>query len=70
MFESHHPVGLVLLAHYAALMSMRSNYWFFKRWPRLLLDSITSLLQPEWHVHLEWPSEMVLKEEQCFNAAT
>lgn len=63
MFESHHPVGLVILAHYAAMMSMRSNYWFFNRWPRLLLDGVAGLLEQDWHSYLDWPRRMVLESQ-------
>lgn len=59
MFETHDPLGLVILAHYAALMSMRSNYWFFSRWPKLLLNAAMSLLSKEWQVHLEWPRRII-----------
>lgn len=59
MLEAHHPVALVILAHYAALMSMRSNYWFFARWPPLLLDSAIGLLPAEWHLYVDWPKELI-----------
>jgi len=59
MFEAQDGVGLVMLAHYAALMSMRTNYWYFQRWPRLLLESIAELLAPEWHQHISWPRNMI-----------
>lgn len=70
MFESHHPVGLVILAHYAAMMSMRSNYWFFNRWPRLLLDGVTGLLKPEWYSYLDWPRGMLLESQDVKAAQT
>lgn len=64
MFEMHDPVGLVILAHYAALMSMRRNYWFFNRWPTLLLDSIADLIRTEWREHLRWPRELMSGHQQ------
>ena len=65
MFEANDFVGLVILAHYAAMMSMRSNYWFYKRWPPLLLESIKILLPTDWHRHLEWPSGLVVEHSKC-----
>lgn len=59
MFETHDRIGLVILAHYAALMSMRINYWFFSRWPKLLLDAATSLLSKEWQGYLVWPRRVI-----------
>lgn len=59
MFEAKHPVGLVMLAHYAALMNMRSNYWFFSRWPPLLMASVSRLLPSNWQSCLQWPRSMM-----------
>lgn len=62
MLEAHHPIALLILAHYATLMSMRSNYWFFKGWSHLLLDAITNLLPSDWHKYLKWPHRVIHSE--------
>lgn len=59
MARENDPVALVILAHYAAVMHSRRNYWFFARWPVLLLKSIEQMVPPEFQMFLRWPSEVV-----------
>lgn len=54
--DSRHPVALVILAYYATVMNRRANIWFFRPWPRLLLDDIIKELQgSQWASWIEDP---------------
>jgi hypothetical protein len=54
------PVSLVILAHYAALLSLGTGLWWVGRWPALLLEHISSALGEEWAEFLTWPRNVVL----------
>lgn len=51
------PMALVVLAHYCILLHKLDDRWWLKGWPRLLLQSIYSLLDPSWRDHIRWPLE-------------
>lgn len=58
LWEARDAVSVLLLAYYAAAMSMRSNLWFFKRWPPLILEEVVQVLAPQakiWEKYLAWP---------------
>jgi hypothetical protein len=62
--DSRHPVALVVLARYAVLVQMRTNIWFFQRWPRLILREIGAELQgSRWAQWIEEPVREVEKLE-------
>ena len=54
------PASLVILAHYAALLSLGTGLWWVGRWPALLLERISSALGEEWAEFLTWPRNVVL----------
>jgi hypothetical protein len=56
------PTSLVILAHYAAVVSLRKNLWFFERWPRLIYEQVGKVLAAEpseYNSYLDWPREML-----------
>lgn len=55
LMQHKHPAGLIMIAHYAALMSLRSFIWLFQRWPPLLMSSVEEQLEKQWKRYLEWP---------------
>jgi len=64
--DSRHPVALVVLAHYAVLVQMRSNLWFFQRWPRLILQDIgVELGGSRWAPWIEEPVREVQRLESA-----
>ena len=63
MWDSDEPIALVLLAYYAVMVDMRSNIWFFQRWPKLILDSVETRLDQKWHEYIMWPRTIIHKLE-------
>lgn len=55
----HKPVTLIILAHYAVLLSMSKELWWVKKWPRLILEYVESYLDAEWDDFLSWPRMMI-----------
>jgi Fungal specific transcription factor domain/Fungal Zn(2)-Cys(6) binuclear cluster domain len=51
------PMALVTLAHYCILLHRMDDRWWLEGWPRRLLQSIYSLLDPSWRDHIRWPLE-------------
>ncbi|THY79033.1 hypothetical protein D6C86_01870 [Aureobasidium pullulans] len=49
------PFALIILAHYAVLISLRPNAWWAAGWPVKILDAIIRSLDPEWYRFVEWP---------------
>lgn len=55
--DARHPAALVILAHYAVLVNKRRNIWFLRRWPQLLIQSVSKELQgSHWMQYIEWPA--------------
>jgi hypothetical protein len=40
LLEGRSPVALLVLAYFAALMSLRPKLWWFQNWPNLLLGKV------------------------------
>lgn len=58
--DERHPIALVVIAHYAALVHKRANIWFFRRWPELLLREIGDALRgSHWEQYIEGPRREV-----------
>jgi hypothetical protein len=53
------PVALVILAHYAVLLSLKENAWWLPGLPRKLLEQIDGILGEPWAQLLSWPKEMI-----------
>ncbi|KAK4952597.1 hypothetical protein LTR10_009403 [Elasticomyces elasticus] len=62
LWEARDPIGMVILAYYAVLVNLRSNVWFFARWPPLILDAVQTSLGSEWQEHLIWPRNEIAKK--------
>jgi hypothetical protein len=62
--DSRHPIALIMLAYYAVLVQMRTNLWFFQRWPRLILHDIgVELRGSRWAPWIEEPVREVQRLE-------
>jgi hypothetical protein len=62
--DSRHPVALIMLAYYAVLVQMRTNIWFFQRWPRLILREIgVEMRGSRWAQWIEEPVREVQRLE-------
>lgn len=57
--DQREPVAMVILAHYAVLMTMSSSFWWLDAWPCLLLDQIQRDLPSDLQHYLTWPSQML-----------
>lgn len=58
--DGHDRVALIITAHYTALMSLKSDVWWLKHWPKAILLQITQLLGTlTASTYLRWPWEMV-----------
>jgi hypothetical protein len=53
------PAALVILAHYATLMSTENDEWFLRTWPTVLVKYISRRLGDGWK-EMEWPMSLVL----------
>ncbi|KAK3640973.1 hypothetical protein LTR56_011623 [Elasticomyces elasticus] len=62
LWEVRDPIGMVILAYYAVLVNLRSNVWFFARWPPLILDAVQTSLGSEWQEYLIWPTKEIAKK--------
>ena len=59
LLETPSPVGLMILAYYAALMSMRPNIWWFREWPMSLFAQVNKRLGQDWEDCLSWPRSII-----------
>lgn len=57
--DQRDPIALIVLAHYAVLMSLRPKLWWLSGWSDLLLRQLTSSLPTEFQLYLEWPRNMM-----------
>lgn len=59
LLDTKAPIALLIMAYFAALVSLRPNLWWFQHWPRILLEDITTKLGNEWKEALAWPTQMI-----------
>jgi len=60
LLEAKSPIALLVLAYFAALMSLRPKLWWFQYWPKLLLEKVEEhLVGNEWEKALAWPKQVV-----------
>jgi hypothetical protein len=60
LLEAKSPIALLVLAYFAALMSLRPKLWWFQNWPKLLLEKVEEhLVGNEWKEALAWPKRVV-----------
>jgi hypothetical protein len=57
--SARHPVALVILGHFAVLMSYNQEHWCLSPWPSGLLSYINGVLGDEWEHAMEWPGSLV-----------
>jgi len=60
LLREAHPVALVVLAHFAALVrSLEGSHWARSGWSGNIIDMIERLLDQQWEEWLEWPVRCV-----------
>ncbi|KAH7353727.1 hypothetical protein B0T11DRAFT_230630 [Plectosphaerella cucumerina] len=59
MCVEENPAALIILAHYAALISTENDAWFLRTWPSVLVKYISRRLGEGWK-EMEWPMSVVL----------
>lgn len=65
MCSVRHPVALVILGHFAALMSLNQDFWLLQGWPSVLLRYIQGRVKGyHWGDLLQWPAEIVLRSSR------
>ncbi|KAJ4082451.1 hypothetical protein NW756_010140 [Fusarium oxysporum] len=57
--SARHPVALVILGHFAVLMSYNQEHWCLSPWPSGLLSYIHGILGDEWEHAMKWPGNLV-----------
>lgn len=62
----HKPVTLIILVHYAVLLSMSKQLWWVKKWPKLILEYVDRHLGEEWNDILSWPRMMISKDSHTY----
>lgn len=62
LLAKRNTVSLVVLAHYAALLSLGTGLWWVGRWPTLLLEQIENVLGEEWAEFLAWPRDVIFRD--------
>jgi hypothetical protein len=50
------PAALAMLAYWAVCMHNEERWWL-RGWPRALFADISSIIDEEWKIHLEFPSK-------------
>ncbi|KAH8684976.1 hypothetical protein BGZ61DRAFT_507273 [Ilyonectria robusta] len=60
-----HPLALVVLSYYCALLHSREgNYWFFEGWANALINLIKEqLVDSPWAERIQWAVETIQKSE-------
>jgi hypothetical protein len=57
--ERKDQIALIILAHYAVLMSLRPKLWWLQEWSQLLVHQIASILCVDYQLYLDWPRHMI-----------
>jgi hypothetical protein len=62
MCSARDPVALVIFAHFAVLMSLgRDTWYYFQSWPAVLLGQIRELLGDELKDTIRWPEDIIFR---------
>ena len=59
LLEAESPIALLVLAYFAALISLRPKLWWFQLWPKLMYDKIEECLGVQWREALAWPKMII-----------
>ncbi|KAI5927232.1 hypothetical protein F4810DRAFT_649858 [Camillea tinctor] len=64
LIDKHHPVALIILAHYAAFTQRFENQnWILKGWGASVMTMVENNLDEPWREWIDWPKQrMVLTE--------
>ena len=62
--EAREPLALVIIAHFAVLMSMHTRQWWLNLWPERVLADVGAQVGPQWTGYLEWPWQMLARSRE------
>ncbi|RYP46286.1 hypothetical protein DL768_007478 [Monosporascus sp. mg162] len=69
MCSAQNTVALVILAHFAVLMSLNRGIWYLQSWPAVLLRHIRGLLNDGLENSIRWPEEVIFENRLVFPLA-
>ncbi|KAH6672042.1 hypothetical protein B0J14DRAFT_595008 [Halenospora varia] len=61
LLDSKSPEALLVLAYYCVMLDSLRHRWWIKDWPLYMLESIRSMLDEQWQVWLDWPTEQICR---------
>lgn len=59
--ERRESLALVILAHFAVLMSLRRRQWWFTAWPRRVLQAVCERVGEDYSAVLRWPQRTLAR---------
>lgn len=61
LVQDRHPIALVILAYFCAMMHYHEERWFWHRWGARVIDLIKKNLDSDWQKWVEWPADIIEK---------
>ncbi|RDL38644.1 uncharacterized protein BP5553_02984 [Venustampulla echinocandica] len=52
------PVSLIILAHFAAILSYARDIWWVKGWDEYIISNVDECLPPDLRTWLDWPKQI------------
>ncbi|KAL8949829.1 MAG: hypothetical protein Q9222_004094 [Ikaeria aurantiellina] len=65
LLNARAPEALVILAHYCVVLHHLDDYWWMKGWAAHLMDNIYNELNDSWRDWIQWPSDVIARNERC-----
>ncbi|KAL8742025.1 MAG: hypothetical protein Q9190_005433 [Brigantiaea leucoxantha] len=59
------PEALVILAHYCVVLHHLDDYWWLRGWAAHLVHNIYAEIDEPWRVWIQWPSDVIDRNEKC-----
>jgi hypothetical protein len=53
------PMALVILANYGIVLYWLRGYIWLRGWGKEIVDAVNHVVEPKWHLYLEWAVEEV-----------
>lgn len=65
LLRDRDPVALIILTHFAVLLSSAHHLWWTRNWAKWILDSARESLAPQYRGWIRWP-EIEIERESGF----
>ena len=65
MLSNRAPEALIILAHYCVVLHHLDDYWWIKGWAAHLIQNIYAELDSSFHGWIQWPSDVIARNERC-----